>query len=142
MSNIPAKENFNFDEVATIADIKPYVLRFWESEFESIKPTVTESGAKNYSKNDIELILKIKNLLFEKKLSIPKAKLSLDEMMFAVDKQEFVELNLDEVTQIAANNESVVEIKPALSLSLDLATIRSEISKIKENLNSLKNQIR
>lgn len=68
------KESYTFAEVSSVTSIKPYVLRFWETEFSEISPSVQETGEKIYSKDHLEFILLIKNLLFEKKMSIPEAK--------------------------------------------------------------------
>jgi DNA-binding transcriptional MerR regulator len=73
------KSCYKFNEVTSISGVKPYVLRFWESEFEQIQPSLSEAGHKIYSSKDLEFIHKIKNLLFEEKLSIPQAKSALDE---------------------------------------------------------------
>jgi len=72
--NIPNKELFKLNEVCGLLGVKPYVLRFWESEFPEIDPTVTDDGVKNYSQEDIEAVALIKKLLFEDKLTIEKAK--------------------------------------------------------------------
>lgn len=72
-----AKKNYYFNEVTSITGVKPYVLRFWESEFSQISPVTSEQGVKYYSQEDIESIKEIKNLLFNEKLSIPQAKLRL-----------------------------------------------------------------
>jgi DNA-binding transcriptional MerR regulator len=74
---IPSKSNFKFQELTPITGVKPYVLRFWEAEFEEINPVTSDSGQKLYARKDVELILKIKKLLFEDKLSIPEAKAAL-----------------------------------------------------------------
>ena len=74
MSKIPNKSLFKIDEVCTIVGIKPYVLRFWESEFEQISPITSSLGQKLYSPNDVELISRIKKLLFEEKMPVEKAK--------------------------------------------------------------------
>jgi DNA-binding transcriptional MerR regulator len=71
---IPNKSNFKFQELTPITGVKPYVLRFWETEFDDIKPITSDSGQKIYAKKDIEVILKIKKLLFDEKLSIPEAR--------------------------------------------------------------------
>jgi len=72
---IPNKSNFKFQELTPITGVKPYVIRFWETEFEEINPMDSDSGQKIYSRNDVENILRVKQLLFEEKLSIPEAKL-------------------------------------------------------------------
>jgi len=74
---IPNKSNFKFQELTPITGVKPYVLRFWETEFPEIAPIDSEGGQKLYSRSDVETFLKIKKLLFEDKLSIPEAKVRL-----------------------------------------------------------------
>ena len=71
---IPDKLYFKIGEVSEIAGVAPSVIRFWESEFPGINPKRTSSGQRNYRKNDIELILRIKHLLYDKKFTIQGAK--------------------------------------------------------------------
>ena len=71
---IPDKFYFKIGEVAELMDLPTHVLRFWESEFKRIKPKRTSAGQRLYRKKDVELILKIKHLLYEKKFTIPGAK--------------------------------------------------------------------
>jgi len=74
---LPDKLYFKIGEVTSITDLASYVLRFWESEFNIISPKRTESGQRLYRKTDIEAILKIKYLLYEKKFTIQGAKKNL-----------------------------------------------------------------
>ncbi len=71
---IPDKLYFKIGEVSDIADVPAYVLRFWESEFKRISPKRTASGQRLYRKSDVDLILKIKDLLYNKKFTIPGAR--------------------------------------------------------------------
>ena len=71
---LPDKLYFKIGEVSEIAGLPSYVLRFWESEFSKINPTRTPSGQRLYKKSDIDLILKIKHLLYEKKFTIQGAR--------------------------------------------------------------------
>lgn len=71
---LPDKLYFRIKEVSEIAEVPAYVLRFWETEFKRIKPQRTSSGQRLYKKSDIELILKIKHLLYEEKFTIQGAK--------------------------------------------------------------------
>ena len=73
-SELPDKLFFKVGEVSTIAGVPAYVLRFWETEFNRIKPKRTPSGQRLYRKNDVELILQIKHLLYDKKFTIPGAR--------------------------------------------------------------------
>jgi DNA-binding transcriptional MerR regulator len=72
--DIPDKLYFKIGEVSDIADVPAYVLRFWESEFKRISPKRTSSGQRLYRRRDVELILKIKELLYNKKFTIQGAK--------------------------------------------------------------------
>ncbi|MGM0453694.1 MAG: MerR family transcriptional regulator [Thermodesulfobacteriota bacterium] len=73
-THIPDKLYFKIGEVTAITGLASYVLRFWESEFKAINPKRTDSGQRLYRKGDIETILKIKDLLYEKKFTIQGAK--------------------------------------------------------------------
>jgi DNA-binding transcriptional MerR regulator len=85
---IPNKSNFKFQELTPITGVKPYVIRFWETEFPEISPIASEEGQKLYSRSDVEVILKIKKLLFEDKLSIPEAKMKMGAGEVAISKVE------------------------------------------------------
>ncbi len=75
---IPNKSFFKLNEVSSITGVKPYVLRFWETEFDTIiNPANSESGQKLYEQKDIEAFLLIKKVLFEDKLPIHEAKVLL-----------------------------------------------------------------
>ena len=71
---IPDKLYFKIGEVSEIAGVQPSVLRFWETEFKRINPKRTPSGQRLYRRNDIDTILKIKELLYDKKFTIQGAK--------------------------------------------------------------------
>ena len=71
---IPDKLYFKIGEVSDISGLPTYVLRFWETEFTKINPKRTSSGQRLYRRNDVELILEIKHLLYDKKFTIPGAK--------------------------------------------------------------------
>jgi DNA-binding transcriptional MerR regulator len=73
-SELPDKIYFKIGEVSNLAEIPTYVLRFWESEFKQINPRRTQSGQRQYKKSDVELILKIKHLLYDRKFTIQGAK--------------------------------------------------------------------
>lgn len=72
--NIPKKSLFKLDEVCSLTGVKPYVLRFWESEFDEISPILSSTGQKLFEHKDIEAVLIIKNLLFNQKMTIEAAK--------------------------------------------------------------------
>lgn len=74
LKELPDKFYFKVGEVSELADVPAYVLRFWETEFKKIKPKRTPSGQRLYKKKDVELILKIKYLLYKKKFTIQGAR--------------------------------------------------------------------
>lgn len=73
MVAIPDKLYFKIGEVSKITELPTHVLRFWEAEFGQIKPKRSPSGQRLYRRQDVELILKIKNLLYVKKYTIQGA---------------------------------------------------------------------
>jgi DNA-binding transcriptional MerR regulator len=75
---IPNKLYFRIGEVAKLAGIKPYVLRFWESEFAGLGPKKSGTGHRLYRRKDVELVLEIKRLLYEKRFTIEGARKVLE----------------------------------------------------------------
>ena len=75
---IPDKLYFRIGEVSRLAGIKPYVLRFWETEFPSLGPKKSGKGHRLYRRKDVELVLEIKRLLYEKRYTIEGARKFLD----------------------------------------------------------------
>jgi DNA-binding transcriptional MerR regulator len=75
---IPNKLYFRIGEVAKLAGIKPYVLRFWESEFSGLGPKKSGTGHRLYRRKDVELVLEIKRLLYDKRYTIEGARKMLD----------------------------------------------------------------
>src|SRR5579883_2627513 len=75
---IPDKLYFRIGEVARLAGIKPYVLRFWETEFPSLGPRKSGTGHRLYRRKDVELVLEIKRLLYEKRYTIEGARKMLE----------------------------------------------------------------
>lgn len=74
LPEIPDKLFFRIGEVSRIAQVPPSVLRFWESEFPRIRPRRTDSGQRLYRRSEVELILTIRHLLYERKFTIKGAR--------------------------------------------------------------------
>ena len=72
--NIPEKKYFSISEVAELCKIKAHTLRFWENEFKELKPLTRKGNRRYYKKEDIALVLQIKTLLYEERLTISGAK--------------------------------------------------------------------
>ncbi len=74
---IPAKMYFRIGEVSRLVGVPAYVLRFWETEFANISPKKSGRGHRLYRRKDVELLFKIKNLLYEKRFTIEGARKAL-----------------------------------------------------------------
>ena len=77
---IPDRMYFKIGEVSQITSVEPYVLRYWETEFELLSPQKSKAKQRVYEKKDIENILIIKNLLWKERYSIEGAKKRLKEL--------------------------------------------------------------
>jgi DNA-binding transcriptional MerR regulator len=71
---IPDKLYFRIGEVSRLAGIKPYVLRFWESEFHGLGPKKSGTGHRLYRRKGVEMVLEIKRLLYDKRFTIEGAR--------------------------------------------------------------------
>ena len=76
---IPEKLFFRIGEVCEIAGVEPYVLRFWETEFPFLAPPKSKSGHRVYGKKDVEMVLKIKDLLYSRGFTIAGARKQLSK---------------------------------------------------------------
>lgn len=74
---IPEKAYFRIGEVSRILGVEPYVVRYWETEFKSIKPERSSSSQRLYRRKDLEQLLLIKDLLYNKKFTISGARQKL-----------------------------------------------------------------
>jgi DNA-binding transcriptional MerR regulator len=76
---IPNKLYFRIGDVSRITGIKAYVLRFWENEFPSLNPKKSGTNQRLYKRKDVELVLEIKHLLYEKRYTIEGARSFLQQ---------------------------------------------------------------
>ena len=96
--DIPDKLYFRIGELSRIAGVPAYVLRFWETEFSGIRPKRTETGRRLYRKKDVELVLRIKHLLYTRKFTIQGARQHLKRKKSPpVQRQLFEQQTLDEI---------------------------------------------
>ena len=78
-ARLPDKIYFKIWEVSEILGVEPYVLRYWETEFEVLKPSKAPSRHRLYKKRDVELLLDIKRLLYTEGFTIEGARKKLKE---------------------------------------------------------------
>jgi len=112
---LPEKIYFKIGEVSEIIGVEPYVLRYWETEFEVLKPSKAPSKHRLYKKRDVELLIEIKRLLYTEGFTIEGARKKLKE--------------------------SKKEEKNQLKLPLTEQKYKSALVKIKKELESLRRLI-
>lgn len=92
-TRIPDKFHFKIGEVSRILGVKPYVLRFWETEFR-ITPAKNQSQHRVYKRQEVETLLEIKHLLYEERFTIEGARVKLKERL--KDRRKQLKLDLTE----------------------------------------------
>lgn len=75
----PTQQFFSIGEVCTLTDLKPHVLRYWESQFRFLNPAKNRSGNRVYKAREVELIMLVKHLLYTEKFTIDGARQRLDQ---------------------------------------------------------------
>ncbi len=75
----PIQEFYSIGEVCELTELKPHVLRYWESQFKLLNPAKNRSGNRVYARREVELILLVKQLLYTEKYTIDGARQKLDE---------------------------------------------------------------
>ena len=76
---IPDKLYFRIGEVAHLVGVEPYVLRFWETEFPQLAPKKSGTGHRLYRRKEVEMVLEVKRLLYEKRFTIEGARLYFEQ---------------------------------------------------------------
>lgn len=87
LEQIPDKLAFKIGEVAELLDIKPYVLRYWETEFDELRPKKSNHNQRMYSRHDVKMAFMIKKLLYRDRFSIEGARKAMRRLRTHV-KQE------------------------------------------------------
>ena len=107
---------YSIGEVSKVTELKQYVLRYWETEFKQLNPSKNKAGNRTYRQKDIDLILQIKDLLYNQKFTIEGAR----KMLSGVE---------------APTVETALESEAKTSVDLDLLIkIRNELKSILEHL--------
>ncbi len=75
----PVQEFFSIGEVCSMTDLKPHVLRYWESQFRFLNPAKNRSGNRVYQRREVEMIMLVKHLLYDDKYTIEGARQKIDE---------------------------------------------------------------
>jgi DNA-binding transcriptional MerR regulator len=78
---IPSKLYFSISEVSEMTNVKPHVLRYWESEFSDLRPKKNRAGNRSYRERDIKMVKTIRDLLYKQGFTIQGARMQLRERM-------------------------------------------------------------
>lgn len=123
---IPDKLYFKIGEVAKFTGVKTHVLRYWETEFSAIRPNKSRSNQRLYRKQDVELILHLKDLLYNQGFTIAGARKKLRE------KPEPAVVESAPV-QTAADDQLALPLSGSLDLKV-LKEIREDIVQLQNSL--------
>lgn len=108
--SIPEKLFFKIGEVCDITGIQAHVLRYWESEFPTLAPQKNRAGQRTYRKRDVEMVLRIKELLYEDQYTIAGAKKRLTNELRGASKLKVV---TPEMSAHAAGSQPAPQLVPA-----------------------------
>ena len=101
-AEIPDKLYFRIGEVSDLVGVEPYVLRYWETEFPAVGPKKSDTGHRMYRRKEVELLLRIKYLLYEKKYTIEGARQYLQtESMLSKRKRQVKSEQRDLFSELA-----------------------------------------
>lgn len=145
MKNFSMKKlYYSISEVSRITDLEQYVLRYWETEFEQLKPAKNSSGNRIYTNKDIKLILLIKKLLKEEKYTIEGAKKILKNFNVSDDVDEKGDLKMVDLNKQKADELSLFDNGQggdAASVEESEDKIAEDLKEIRKFLEELYNQL-
>jgi DNA-binding transcriptional MerR regulator len=125
---LPPKLYFRIGEVSSLVGVEPHVLRYWEREFRSIRPTKSAKGQRVYSRRDVENLMRVRELLYAEGFTIAGAKKKLQKT------------GLEPlVTRVQETAEAALEVAPAKAEASD-PTARDH-TRMRESLAELRTEI-
>ena len=133
---IPEKLFFKIGEVCELAGVQAHVLRYWESEFPMLAPQKNRAGQRVYRKRDVEIALRVKELLYEDQYTIAGAKKRLANDLRAGGKFKVSEENGED------SGKSVVEMRSASAPSSSASNPGSKTAEDRKALRQLSTELR
>ena len=127
---IPDKLYYKIGEVAKFTGVKTHVLRYWETEFKAIRPNKSRSNQRLYRKQDVELILHLKDLLYNQGFTIAGARKKLREKP---DRKVAEPVKKSTVKTSAKDDQLALPLSGSVDLKL-LKEIREDILQLKKSL--------
>jgi DNA-binding transcriptional MerR regulator len=114
----PIQEFYSIGEVCGLTDLKPHVLRYWESQFRFLNPAKNRSGNRVYKAREVELIMLVKHLLYSEKYTIEGARQRIDQYRRSGELKPAARAALEsqilqEVAEELGRLEAILEGRPA-----------------------------
>jgi DNA-binding transcriptional MerR regulator len=126
-TSLPPKLYFRIGEVAELVGVEPHVLRYWEREFRSIRPTKSAKGQRVYSRRDVENLMRVRQLLYSEGFTIAGAKKKLQRAGVETGVEADVETQV-ETEAVAADADGIQAATTDASKTRDqLMAMRREI---------------
>lgn len=121
---------YSISEVSKLTEVEQYILRYWETEFEQLHPQKNRAGNRIYTNKDIDLILKIKSLLRDKKYTIEGAKRVLNDND-----------NISEIFLKKQTNNLETKLDVTIRENVDNDSLRKDLVEIKKLLEEIYNKL-
>ena len=125
-----SKFYYTIGEVSNLLDVKPYVIRYWETEFHQLKPRKDHGRNRQFTEEHIELLKRIKDMLYNQKFTIEGARQKLKR-----DKKAPEQLEIDLFAEVSASE------KPSLSKN-EKALLLKELTDIKKLVNGFTQRLK
>ena len=108
----PVQEFFSIGDVCSLTDLKPHVLRYWESQFRFLNPAKNRSGNRVYQRREIELIMLVKHLLYTEKFTIEGARQKIEQYRRsgALKKEARVALQQETVEDLRNQLQEIIDV--------------------------------
>ncbi len=133
---------YSIGEVSRLTKIEQYTLRYWESEFSQLNPAKNRAGNRIYTNRDIELVLKIKHLLKDKKYTFEGARKILESELknTSSDKKNKLNYTPNKETKTHTRTKKIVEQPKVLSKDEKIALLKKDLEEVKNFLLLLRNK--
>jgi DNA-binding transcriptional MerR regulator len=147
MTALPPKLYFRIGEVASLVGVEPHVLRYWEREFRSIRPTKSAKGQRVYSRRDVENLMRVRQLLYGEGFTIAGAKKKLQrtglepEPVVAADLDDDREPETEAEPAVAAVTSALTSVAAGVSVALASRAGTGEAARMRATLLELRSEI-
>ena len=124
----PVQEFFSIGDVCGLTDLKPHVLRYWESQFRFLNPAKNRSGNRVYQRREVELIMLVKHLLYTEKYTIDGARQRIEEQRKAgsLRAEARAALDVQMIRDLERQLQSIVKVLDGTEAPIVEATGRTE----------------